>query len=63
MRAGRLRYCSHRGDGLDLTRFATAPKWVAGFSDVTVLNSHLLAQGYASIHGVMPVPFYQPGGE
>jgi len=50
-------------DGLDLTRFATAPKWVAGFSDVTVLNSHLLAQGYASIHGVMPVLFHQPGGE
>ena len=50
-------------DGLDLTRFAAAPKWVAGFSDVTVLNSHLLARGYASIHGVMPVLFHQPGGE
>ena len=50
-------------DGLDLTRFAAAPKWVAGFSDVTVLNSHLLARGYASIHGVMPVLFQQAGGE
>ena len=50
-------------DGLDLTGFATAPKWVAGFSDVTVLNSHLLARGYASIHGVMPVLFHQAGGE
>ena len=50
-------------DGLDLTRFAAAPKWVAGFSDVTVLNSHLLARGYASIHGVMPVLFHQAGGE
>ena len=50
-------------DGLDFTRFAAAPKWVAGFSDVTVLNSHLLARGYASIHGVMPVLFHQPGGE
>ena len=50
-------------DGLDLTRFAAAPKWVAGFSDVTVLNSHLLARGYASIHGVMPVLFHQTGGE
>lgn len=50
-------------DGLDFTRFAAAPKWVAGFSDVTVLNSHLLARGYASIHGVMPVLFHQAGGE
>ena len=50
-------------DGLDFTGFAAAPKWVAGFSDVTVLNSHLLAHGYASIHGVMPVLFHQAGGE
>ena len=51
-------------DGLDFTAgFAAAPKWVAGFSDVTVLNSHLLARGYASIHGVMPVLFHQTGGE
>ena len=50
-------------DGLDFTGFAAAPKWVAGFSDVTVLNSHLLARGYASIHGVMPVLFHQAGGE
>ena len=49
-------------DGLDFTGFAAAPKWVAGFSDVTVLNSHLLAQNYASIHGVMPVLFHQAGG-
>ena len=50
-------------DGLDFGRFAKAPKWVAGFSDVTVLNSHLLALGHASIHGVMPVLFHQSGGE
>ncbi len=50
-------------DALDLTGFAAAPKWVAGFSDITVLNSHLLARGYASIHGVMPVLFHQAGGE
>jgi muramoyltetrapeptide carboxypeptidase len=50
-------------DGLDFTGFRAAPKWVAGFSDVTVLNSHLLALGYASIHGVMPVLFHQAGGE
>jgi muramoyltetrapeptide carboxypeptidase len=50
-------------DGLDFTAFARHPKWVAGFSDVTVLNSHLLALNHASIHGVMPVLFHQAGGE
>ncbi len=50
-------------DGLDFSGFIAHPKWVAGFSDVTVLNCHLLALGHASIHGVMPVLFHQPGGE
>ena len=50
-------------DGLDFTRFSAQPKWVAGFSDITVLNSHLLALNHASIHGVMPVLFHQAGGE
>ena len=50
-------------DGLDFTCFSAQPKWVAGFSDITVLNSHLLALNHASIHGVMPVLFHQAGGE
>ena len=50
-------------DALDFSRFARQPKWVAGFSDITVLNSHLLRLGCASIHGVMPVLFHQGGGE
>ncbi|MBD2724690.1 S66 peptidase family protein [Hymenobacter armeniacus] len=50
-------------DGLDFTAFRRAPKWVAGFSDITVLNAHLLALDHASIHGVMPVLFHQAGGE
>ena len=50
-------------DKLDFAGFRAAPKWVAGFSDVTVLNAHLLALGYASIHGVMPALFHQEGGE
>ncbi len=49
-------------DELDFTQFAEHPKWVAGFSDITVLNSHLLRLGYQSIHGVMPVLFGQEGG-
>ena len=50
-------------DGLNFSRFIAQPKWVAGFSDITVLNAHLLARNQASIHGVMPVLFHQPGGE
>ena len=50
-------------DGLDFTGFNAQPKWVAGFSDITLLNSHLLALDHASIHGVMPVLFHQEGGE
>ena len=49
-------------DELDFSGFAASPKWVAGFSDVTALNCHLLRLGYQSIHGVMPVLFGQAGG-
>ncbi|RZK46337.1 MAG: LD-carboxypeptidase, partial [Hymenobacter sp.] len=50
-------------DELNFRHFAENPKWIAGFSDITVLNSHLLRLGYQSIHGVMPFAFQQPGGE
>ncbi|WP_375433925.1 LD-carboxypeptidase [uncultured Hymenobacter sp.] len=50
-------------DSLDFSRFSQHPKWVAGFSDITALNCHLLALGHQSIHGVMPFLFRQPGGE
>ncbi|GAA4503777.1 LD-carboxypeptidase [Hymenobacter ginsengisoli] len=50
-------------DELDFSAFAESPKWVAGFSDITVLHSHLLRLGYQSIHGVMPVLFCQENGE
>lgn len=50
-------------DQIDFSRFADDPKWIAGFSDVTTLNCHLLALGHESIHGVMPLLFNQAGGE
>lgn len=37
------------------------PKWVIGFSDITVLHSKLLEIGVASIHGPMPKTFPQVG--
>ncbi|UOQ53469.1 S66 peptidase family protein [Hymenobacter cellulosivorans] len=50
-------------DQLDFSAFTEHPKWIAGFSDITTLNCHLLKLGYESIHGVMPFIFAQPGGE
>ena len=49
-------------DELDFQAFTASPKWVAGFSDITVLNCHLLRLGYQSLHGVMPSLFGQAGG-
>lgn len=45
-------------DDLDFTRFKVQPKWIVGFSDITVLLSHLLASlNTQSIHGQMPYTF------
>lgn len=42
-------------DMLDFTKFKQNPKWIVGFSDVTVLHSHLNRMGIQSIHGTMPI--------
>jgi muramoyltetrapeptide carboxypeptidase len=42
-------------DTLDFTKFKQSPKWIIGFSDVTVLHNHLNTMGYKSIHGIMPI--------
>ena len=42
-------------DLLDFTKFKLNPKWIIGFSDVTVLHNHLNTMGFQSIHGAMPV--------
>jgi len=45
-------------DRLDFSTFIDHPKWVVGFSDITVLLSHILtACGVQSIHGQMPGTF------
>jgi muramoyltetrapeptide carboxypeptidase len=44
-------------DRVDLTRFRKNPKWLAGFSDVTVLHCLLQREGFQSIHGTMPYLF------
>lgn len=41
-------------DAVDFTRFRENPKWICGFSDITVLNSHVLAtQNTAVLHSPM----------
>lgn len=41
-------------DQIDFTRFVQQPKWICGFSDITVLHSHIQAQfGIPTIHSVM----------
>ncbi|HRD57764.1 MAG TPA: LD-carboxypeptidase [Ferruginibacter sp.] len=41
-------------DQLDFTKFKSNPKWVIGFSDITVLHSHIQNNfGIASIHSKM----------
>ena len=43
-------------DKVDFSRFVTHPKWLVGFSDITVLHSHIFSNfNTQSIHGQMPV--------
>ena len=52
--------CSRGGYGavhllerLDFTRFARAPKWLVGFSDITALHAACQRAGFASLHAPM----------
>jgi muramoyltetrapeptide carboxypeptidase len=40
---------------LDFSKFKQSPKWIIGFSDVTVIQSYLNKMNVASIQGAMPV--------
>jgi muramoyltetrapeptide carboxypeptidase len=43
-------------DQVDFGVFAKAPKWIVGFSDITVLHSHIHTNAAtATIHGQMPL--------
>ncbi len=56
---GSLRIIDH----LNFDVFVKNPKWIAGYSDITVIHSHLLQLGVKSIHGTMPVNFAQNSHE
>ena len=43
-------------DHVDLSRLAQNPKWIIGFSDITLLHAHLFTNyGLQTIHGQMPI--------
>ena len=42
-------------DLLDFTKFKQSPKWIVGFSDVTVIHSYINNLNIATIHGAMPI--------
>lgn len=51
-------------DRLDFRKFRKAPKWLVGFSDVTVLHSHIQRKyGIATIHGQMVKSFLDASPE
>lgn len=49
-------------DRIDFSGFRSHPKWVIGFSDVTVLHAHIHARyGVATVHGPMAGAFNKGG--
>ena len=44
-------------DKLDFTNFMENPKWIVGFSDVTVLHNEIHNLGRETIHAIMPSTF------
>lgn len=50
-------------DGLNFESFVERPKWVAGFSDVTVLHAHIHTLKVCSLHSAMPISFSDNSAE
>ena len=44
-------------DAVNFKKFINDPKWVVGYSDTTIIQSHLVNLGIASIHGTMAFQF------
>ena len=42
-------------DRVDFTNFKKNPKWIVGFSDVTVLHSHINKLGFQTLHAMMAI--------
>ena len=46
-------------DNIDFSHLFKNPKWIIGYSDITVLHSHLNKIGLASLHSSMPINFLE----
>ena len=44
-------------DKIDFSFFLNNPKWIVGYSDITVLHNHINNFGIASLHASMPINF------
>jgi muramoyltetrapeptide carboxypeptidase len=49
-------------DKLDCREFKNYPKWLVGFSDITILHACMNNFGVATIHGAMPRYFFHKDG-
>ena len=50
-------------DSVNWDNFKSNPKWIIGFSDITVLCIKAYSLGVASIHGLMPISLTRPNPE
>lgn len=51
-------------DQLNFSTFEQHPKWIVGYSDITVLHSHIQTQfGIETLHAIMPINFPDEGTE
>ena len=41
-------------DKLSFAKFKKQPKWIIGYSDITVFHNHIHTLGFETIHGMMP---------
>lgn len=46
-------------DQLDFTYFKENPKWIFGYSDITVLHSHIHKLGFQTLHAPMPIDIHK----
>lgn len=50
-------------DKLDFSNFIQKPKWLVGYSDITILHLGINKLGVATVHGVMPRHFFEKDGK
>lgn len=46
-------------DAIEFTEFKKHPKWIVGYSDITVLHNAIHQIGVATLHATMPINFFK----